>query len=169
MSLFFLAQKAIGFGLAQAMQDLRDYYVTVFHPIAQALQPVAVWVMQWLSLPLPEWWKDGVVIYLAVAGATFRTFYYFGDGQDSEGFADIYFDGLFAAVRFLSPVLALIWPVSAVIGFLGYALLSGISDEYSGAFVDAAKGGWRFVRQFATEIFLIVCGVFTFVAINAGL
>jgi len=72
LSLFFLVQRAWGFGLYAAFENIHAYYVAVFHPLAEIFRPLATWLLSQVGYKLPVHWHELVILYLAMGAAAFR-------------------------------------------------------------------------------------------------
>lgn len=95
MSLFFLAQRAWGFGLAAVLEDLRAFYVAIFHPLADLFAPIAMWLAASLGLGLPDWWREVAVLYMAMGAAMSRASYFFTESSKRLERLDVKTEGLF--------------------------------------------------------------------------
>jgi|CXWL01.1.fsa_nt_gi hypothetical protein len=72
LSLFYLGHAWFEFGLVDLFTRVYAWYAGILHPVVDLLKPLALslaWLVGW---SLPPWWKDAMVVYLALGGASSR-------------------------------------------------------------------------------------------------
>ena len=197
MSLFYLAQHAVGFGLVSALSELRNYYIALFYPIANLFHPIVLWLTQALKVSLPMWWKDGFILYLAMSLALFRYFSivitvdlayidrvisvhgYGGQLAHPKTMKFICYDNRLKRqveiIGYLTSALyALMWPV----GIFLQPILDWLGIDRP-LFTDALRGApggndlrWRLrlmLRSFLLQVIYVFTWAAAFLALNAGL
>lgn len=178
LSLFYLGHTWFEFGLSQLLQQVYQWYSGIMHPIVVLLQPMAQWVAGLLHWELPVWWKDALVLYLAMGGATARGHHYSkwywrnererNEGNEDNDFAwrissEASFDEDRLALQLL-PLRFVAWPLFIFV--LGaWEIVSRVF--YPHTIGDVVVHGY--IGSAAGEFLRLLLGALIFVGINAGL
>lgn len=72
LSLFYLGHAWFEFGLGEVFTRIYAWYAGILHPVVELLKPAALWLVGLVDWTLPFWWKEVVVLYLAMGGAMAR-------------------------------------------------------------------------------------------------
>jgi len=177
LSLFYLGNAWFEFGLGEVFTRIYAWYAGILHPVVELLKPMALWLMGLLGWSLPVWWKDGVVLYVAVGGATARGGMSYKDArweayrQGYPGVADSHT----TRRNWLIPVRLVVWPVFWMIG-LWSAL--AMARKYQRDRGPGEPGFWSdfitlvrlgYAGNSVAEFIKILIAALIFAALNAGL
>jgi hypothetical protein len=167
VSLFLLAQRALGLGLSTAGGDFVASYRALFYPVANIFEPAVAAISNFLQLALPTWWRDGFVLYLMFGAAHYRHL-----TNEVSSVADALFaQGLDDhQARVSLPILtiamlcAVVWPLSL--------LVLPLIDLSARALVDPAHAVRRFIQfygQILQQVAILTAGSVLFLLFDAGL
>lgn len=167
VSLFLLAQRALGLGVSTASGDFVASYRALFYPVANIFEPVVTAVSNFLQVPMPIWWRDGFVLYLMFGAAHYRHL----TNEVSSIAAALFAQGIDdRQTRVSLPILtiamacAVVWPLS----LLAIPLIVLATR----ALVDPDRAIRRFLEfyyQILQQMAILAAGTVLFLLLDAGL
>ena len=167
LSLLLLTERALGLGPAVALEDLTASYRALFYPLANFFEPLVRDALRLRNMPLPIWWRDGVVLYLMLGAAHFRHFTLAVSGvagaflRRSSEHAEARFA---PAIFIIASLCAAIWPLSlALLPLIEFAVRAAAGQLH------AFGGLARFYGEVLFQVAILATGMALFLLFDAGL
>lgn len=158
LSLFYLGHAWFDFGLGEVFQRIYAWYAGILHPLVEVLNPVALWVLGLLGWSLPVWWKDAVVLYFSVGGASTRGRPLLRREVERH---ESYVENMNLLFALAAPLIWIFWPV-----LWTWDLMVGFREDR----IDVSSGRkGLFVLSAMLELAKMVSGAVLFAALNAGI
>jgi hypothetical protein len=74
ISLFTLTKRYFDFHVIRVIQDIMEFYRALLHPVANFLLTPFRWILSIVSISIPQFVPDLIILYIAIGLALYRTY-----------------------------------------------------------------------------------------------